>query len=194
MMNMGRNDPCPCGSGKKFKKCCGVVIALQTIPAKQPALSARAETALTTQRQCGSCTACCEGWATGTIRGHEMRAGLHCHFLVDRKCTIYEERPVSPCRNFVCGWLADDSPFPEQFRPDKIGVIIIRIRWRDAPAYLLLSAGRDPDPALIAWMEAFAVRTGRPFFYSVNGEKIGFGPVEFQQEMVARLARGEAMW
>jgi len=22
--NVGRNDPCPCGSGKKFKKCCGV--------------------------------------------------------------------------------------------------------------------------------------------------------------------------
>ncbi|MEY4631795.1 MAG: hypothetical protein RIQ81_1915 [Pseudomonadota bacterium] len=21
----GRNDPCPCGSGKKFKKCCGGV-------------------------------------------------------------------------------------------------------------------------------------------------------------------------
>lgn len=21
---IGRNDPCPCGSGKKFKKCCGV--------------------------------------------------------------------------------------------------------------------------------------------------------------------------
>ncbi|HOG24499.1 MAG TPA: SEC-C metal-binding domain-containing protein [Candidatus Omnitrophota bacterium] len=21
---MGRNDPCPCGSGKKYKKCCGV--------------------------------------------------------------------------------------------------------------------------------------------------------------------------
>jgi len=20
----GRNDPCPCGSGKKFKKCCGI--------------------------------------------------------------------------------------------------------------------------------------------------------------------------
>lgn len=23
MQNAGRNDPCPCGSGKKFKKCCG---------------------------------------------------------------------------------------------------------------------------------------------------------------------------
>ena len=21
---IGRNDPCPCGSGKKFKKCCGM--------------------------------------------------------------------------------------------------------------------------------------------------------------------------
>ncbi|MBI3442110.1 MAG: tetratricopeptide repeat protein [Proteobacteria bacterium] len=24
MMNPGRNDPCPCGSGKKFKRCCGI--------------------------------------------------------------------------------------------------------------------------------------------------------------------------
>ncbi len=22
-MRIGRNEPCPCGSGKKFKKCCG---------------------------------------------------------------------------------------------------------------------------------------------------------------------------
>lgn len=25
---VGRNDPCPCGSGKKFKKCCGVASTL----------------------------------------------------------------------------------------------------------------------------------------------------------------------
>ncbi|MBQ6907461.1 MAG: SEC-C domain-containing protein, partial [Clostridia bacterium] len=23
---IGRNDPCPCGSGKKYKKCCGSVL------------------------------------------------------------------------------------------------------------------------------------------------------------------------
>lgn len=23
IISAGRNDPCPCGSGKKFKKCCG---------------------------------------------------------------------------------------------------------------------------------------------------------------------------
>jgi preprotein translocase subunit SecA len=22
---IGRNDPCPCGSGKKYKKCCGKI-------------------------------------------------------------------------------------------------------------------------------------------------------------------------
>ena len=66
-MSVGRNDPCPCGSGKKYKKCCGAVIALK--PAMQPA-----------QRQCGSCTACCDGWVEGTIRGHEMKPGVPCHF------------------------------------------------------------------------------------------------------------------
>ena len=25
-MTTGRNDPCPCGSGKKFKHCCGAVL------------------------------------------------------------------------------------------------------------------------------------------------------------------------
>ena len=27
-MPVGRNDPCPCGSGKKHKKCCGAVIPI----------------------------------------------------------------------------------------------------------------------------------------------------------------------
>ncbi|MBM3333698.1 SEC-C domain-containing protein [Candidatus Sumerlaeota bacterium] len=27
---VGRNDPCPCGSGKKFKKCCGAAVARAT--------------------------------------------------------------------------------------------------------------------------------------------------------------------
>lgn len=30
---IGRNDPCPCGSGKKYKQCC----MLNTIPSKPPA-------------------------------------------------------------------------------------------------------------------------------------------------------------
>jgi SEC-C motif len=181
-MKFERNEPCPCGSGKKYKKCCGAVIPVQ--PVASPVVS----------RQCGECTSCCEGWAVGTIYGHEMRPGVPCHFLGQSGCSIYERRPEKPCRNFVCGWLAPESPFPEQFRPDRLGVIIIRIRWREQPAYLLLSAGRDPDEKLLQWMQEFSVRTGRPFFYQQGGEKLGFGSVEFQRDMLARLECGEPMW
>ncbi len=34
MSKVSRNDPCPCGSGKKYKKCCGV----KEIEAKKPRL------------------------------------------------------------------------------------------------------------------------------------------------------------
>ncbi|MDE3160947.1 MAG: SEC-C domain-containing protein [Acidobacteriota bacterium] len=33
---MGRNDPCCCGSGKRFKQCCG--IRSRARPAAHPAL------------------------------------------------------------------------------------------------------------------------------------------------------------
>ena len=29
-MKVGRNDPCPCGSGKKFKKCCAAKVSTTT--------------------------------------------------------------------------------------------------------------------------------------------------------------------
>jgi len=35
MEKVSRNDPCPCGSGKKYKKCCGQNVTIQNIPAPQ---------------------------------------------------------------------------------------------------------------------------------------------------------------
>ena len=181
-MPVGRNDPCPCGSGKKFKKCCGAVIPL------------RAASAPAAERRCGTCTACCDGWVKGTIEGHEMKPGQPCYFRGQGCCTIYERRPVDPCRTFVCGWLQPQSPFPEEFRPDQLGVLIIPVRWRDKTAYILRSAGRDPNDTLLGWMRDFSRRSGRPFFYEQRGERFGFGPKEFQTEMLARLERDERLW
>jgi hypothetical protein len=123
-----------------------------------------------------------------------MFPGQHCHFLTDGACTIYEERPQSPCRNFVCGYLAPGSPFPEAFRPDKTGVIIVPMRWQGRPAYVLLSAGNDPSAEMLAWVQAHARATGSPFFYAQNGERIGYGPLAFQQEMALKVQRGERLW
>ena len=180
---VGRNEPCPCGSGRKFKLCHGTVAL---VPAESPAPAAA--------RQCGECTACCEGWAEGEIRGHRMHPGQPCHFLEEGACTIYDERPQSPCRNFVCGWLMPGSPFPEAFRPDRLGVIIVPMRWRDRPCYVLLSAGRDPDAATLDWMRQHAQTTGSPFYYQQGGERLGYGNAAFQQEMLDKLQRGEKLW
>lgn len=123
-----------------------------------------------------------------------MFPGQPCHFRGEGCCTIYERRPVDPCRNFVCGWLQSGSPFPEEFRPDRLGVLIIPVRWRDKTAYILRSAGRDPDEALLSWMRVFSIRTESPFFYEQRGERFGFGPRDFQVEMLARLERDERLW
>jgi SEC-C motif len=181
-MNTGRNDPCPCGSGKKYKKCCGFVVAPNVLSgANNP------------QRECGECTACCEGWMAATIFGHTMKPGLPCHFLKNGGCSIYQQRPDSPCRNFVCGWRAAESPFPDAFRPTLAKVIVVRILWRERPAFLLCCAGREPDESLLDWMRQFSMATGQPFFYEQNGEKLGFGPPEFQQDMLSRRQGGDAM-
>lgn len=213
MTKPGRNDPCPCGSGEKFKKCCGKVIPLvraappprptsANLPAAGAALSLRALhapapgaiAASAASRSCGECTACCDGWLAGTIKGHDMKPGTPCHFMREGSCSIYEDRPQSPCRDFNCAWVLDGSPFGDDFRPDRLGVVIVPIRWREFPAYLLVSAGREPDPALIAQMERFSMQTRRPFFYEQAGKKIGFGPPLFQQDMLVRLESGQPMW
>ena len=78
-MSVGRNDPCPCGSGMKHKKCCGAVMPIATAA-----------------RTCGGCTACCDGWVVGVLEGYEMKPGTPCHFRGDHECTIYDRRPAIP--------------------------------------------------------------------------------------------------
>ncbi len=123
-----------------------------------------------------------------------MFPGQRCHFAGVGSCTIYEQRPESPCRHFVCGWLLPDSPLPPQFRPDRVGVIVVPTRWRGAPAWILVNAGNDPDEAMLNWMRTFAESKQLPFFYEQAGERFGFGPPAFQVEMAAKVARGERLW
>ena len=187
MSQPGRNEPWPCGSGRKYKHCHGAVAMKLDAP---------------TARECGPCTACCEGWAEGEIRGHRMQPGQPCHFLAPASerstgsspCRIYDERPESPCRRFVCGWLAAGSPFPEAFRPDRAGVILVATRWQARRAWILLPAGRDAPPEMLAWMQGYAQTTGEPFYYTQQGERLGYGPPQFQQEMLQKVQRGEKLW
>ncbi len=203
-----RNEPCSCDSGRPFKHCCGAVIPVLVAPRQSPrALKARRpdytvqaatqsvsvgpHPALNPDRSCGSCTACCDGWLTGTVRGHDMKPGVPCHFRGAGCCTIYPDRPENPCRSFFCAWRLDGNPFPDSFRPDQVGVIIVARQWRDRPGYELISAGRDPDDSLLNWMREFSTTTGSPFLYSIDGHYHAFGVPAFQEEMRMRASRGE---
>jgi hypothetical protein len=112
----------------------------------------------------------------GEIEGLRDEAG-HARALPRRRsCTIYERRPSIRAAISSADISRRDSPFPEEFRPDQLGVMIIPIKWRGIRAYILRSAPRDPDEQLIAWMRDFSLRMRRPFFYEQAGERYGFGP------------------
>jgi hypothetical protein len=186
-MKLGRNDPCPCGSGLKYKRCCGA--ARKNIAGLEPVLESSSM-----NRSCGECTACCDGWLKINIHGHDVFPGKPCPYSTGKSCRIYVNRPDDPCRQFVCAWLAKGSRLPEAFRPDRLGVIILNSTWRGAPCYGLVPAGRDPDDALIGWMNDFSVATGSPFWYSLDGKLYAYGPPEFQRDMRSKMDRGEKLW
>jgi hypothetical protein len=182
-MKLGRNDLCACGSGRKFKRCCGV-----SAPRLAPA---RFESR---PRECGGCTACCDGWLKITIDGEPVYPGKPCPHSTGKGCRIYESRPQDPCRQFVCSWLEKGSAFPDAFRPDRLGVITLTGRWRGRAVYALVPAGRDPDAALIEWMTDYSNASGIPLLYQVQGEWYGHGPDELHRDLLAKKGRGERLW
>jgi hypothetical protein len=85
------------------------------------------------------------------------------------------------------------SPFPESFRPDRLGVIVVVKTWRDHLAYVLVPAGKNPDAALLEWMHEHSLKTGRPFLWNLDGRQRGFGSEEFQTDIREKFARGEPL-
>jgi len=181
----GRNTPCPCGSGKKFKRCCG-----------SPTGRVKSATGGNGNRPCGDCALCCEGWVKTRVLGHTIELGKPCPYSSGHHCTIHERRPEDPCRIFFCGWAERDSRLPEWMRPDRCGIIVLTGRswWRGLAVDVLVSAGCDPDPQLLAWFKEHSIRDRRPFIFQQREAWFGFGPQPFQREIAAKAERGEPLW
>lgn len=75
-------------------------------------------------RQCGSCTACCDGWLNAEVFGQKVTAGKPCRYSTCAGCGVYADRPQHPCRDFVCGWILWDSTLPDWMRPSECGAIV----------------------------------------------------------------------
>ncbi|MGH2862332.1 MAG: SEC-C metal-binding domain-containing protein [Solirubrobacteraceae bacterium] len=85
----GRNDPCPCGSGKKYKRCCG-------LPARLPAAQA--------ERDHGRLVEEVTGWAEREFPG-ELRAALIEYVGERREMTEGEQ-------DWATAWFLHDRELP----------------------------------------------------------------------------------
>lgn len=71
-------------------------------------------------RACGDCSLCCK---IMTAEQLDKPAGKWCEHCTKPGCSIYDTRPQQ-CRDFVCMWAQADDAVPEEFRPDRVGVVM----------------------------------------------------------------------
>ena len=142
-----------------------------------------------TVRECGECTACCEGWVKGTIEGREMSPGVPCQHCTAQGCAIYERRPQQPCRDFVCGWLEQPSPLPDDMRPDQCGVIVKwKQPWKRWLVMYAIPVGESVPQPMLERLMVLAKRARMPMIIirnefengsCINHYETGFGPPDF---------------
>lgn len=119
-------------------------------------------------RSCGDCTACCEGWHSANIEGHDMYPGRPCHFFC-KQCTIYEFRPPT-CREYYCSWMLDDrKAFPEWFRPDISGVIMTHRDWEGGSYLEVRETDKKITPEVLSWIYEHGARNGLYMRVQING-------------------------
>jgi len=140
-------------------------------------------------RQCQPCTACCQGWLQGNIRGFKLKPGNSCPHLTGTGCGIHQNRPVNPCQTFFCAWVKEGSPLPEKFRPDQCGVIIrLNHKWRDKRVHFAIPVKEKVPEDVLRFLIDYAQKTAIPLVWVTNefrGGKFvkhhghGYGPPDF---------------
>ena len=98
---------------------------------------------------------CCQGWLTGEAWGHRFSPGRPCGWVGRQGCTIYENRPWSPCQTFECEWKRRAS-IDADLRPDLAGVIMVS-RIQGTHEYIRVVESRGPVPDRIhVWAQQYS--------------------------------------
>jgi hypothetical protein len=129
---------------------------------------------ISTVRECGSCSKCCEGWLEATIYDKKMHSGQPCFFLEkgERGCTIYPDRPKSPCVDYSCAWIEEPNVFPSWLKPNISNVIITKKTIDDTELtyYEIVEAGARLDAAVLQWIFMWALKTQTSIMYQLDGK------------------------
>ena len=135
------------------------------------------------ERKCDGCTMCCQGWLPGEVYGHTFYSGKPCHFVDCNGCSIYEDRPESPCKVYKCSWLIDHF-FPQWFKPDQSKIICNWTEWEEGSYYLsVIECGEKIDAKYLNWLIMKQKEIGFNMRYVIDGGYTYMGDSEFIKYM-----------
>jgi hypothetical protein len=85
---------------------------------------------------------------------------------------------------------------PDWLRPDQAGLIFLpsQFIWQGRQVDIAVPVGEAPQNAALEWCQTFAIAQQRLLIYRREGDWYAFGPPAFQDEMHARMTRGEKLW
>ena len=138
---------------------------------------------ISADRNCNGCTICCDGWATGVAHGHKFFPGRKCHYVSESGCTIYEDRPAQPCKNFKCVWLTDHS-IPEWLKPNLSGALLATETLNGTKFITVKETGKQLNVNVLSWL-IHAYQTGiiTNMRYELDGGWNFVGTPEFLKMM-----------
>lgn len=131
------------------------------------------------KRQCGECKACCEGWLSGQVNNHLFYRGQPCHYLGEKGCTIYEDRPEHPCRVFNCEWLINET-VPDWLKPNESKVILYTKEVQGFRYLRVVETGTKMKVEVMSWiLMEFAKKRITNLIYEIDGTTSIIGTHEF---------------
>lgn len=129
-------------------------------------------------RSCDSCTACCDGYLYGIVRGIQFYRGKPCFFNTTKGCSIYKDRPPM-CKKFECAWRTENY-IPYWMKPDLSSVMILKQQYLPEKYYLrVMELDKPLDSKILSWFILYHLSGGLPFMYQLNGGWTKIGPIEF---------------
>jgi hypothetical protein len=134
------------------------------------------------KRECGECTKCCEGWLSAKILNKIISPGNPCDYIKNNSCSIYEDRPIRPCRTFNCSWILTD--LPDEFYPALTGVIPMPNVIEKTKYIFLVNAPNYPSESLIKW---FTNKDYNLLYFNINDKPVYSGSISFIESIENNL-------
>ena len=155
-------------------------------------------------RSCLPCTACCEGWLDVQGPVANAKLGAPCQHCSTSGCDIYAARPTHPCRDFACAWRQNDTPLPDDMRPDVCGAIVMfdHLTWQGDVVIVAVATGTEMPQATFEWLKGLAAIWQKNLLtLAFDEDRDAFtggyqlqmlGPEAFKRDMEAHFKRIEA--